>query len=82
MTGRNLTQMATSLQGLDDAARVDFVMRLNEEDRDAMGWLLLLQTSRDVQDLKRDRRRLTAVGHMAAALMGGLLGVLGQPLRP
>ena len=71
-----------TFEDLDDATRVDAIMKLPSDERDAVMVALLLETHKDVKDLKRERRWLYGAGHLVTAIVAGAAGILGQPLRP
>ena len=71
-----------TFEDLDDATRVDAIMKLPSDERDAVMVALLPETHKDIKDLKRERRWLYGAGHAVAIVIASVLGILGQPLRP
>ncbi len=71
-----------TFEDLDDATRVNAIMELPVDERNAVMVALLLETHKDVKDLKRERRWLYGAGHLVTAIVAGAVGIFGQPLRP
>ena len=42
----------------------------------------MLGMHREIEGIKQERRSMYGAGHMVAAFIGALVGILGQPLRP
>ncbi len=82
MNGHEITQAVRTFEDLDTDARVEHLLSRTPEQRDVLFAYLLLDTHDEVQGIKRERRWLYGAGHMAAMVVGGILGIFGQPLRP
>ncbi len=71
-----------TFEDLDDATRINAIMELTAEERTEVFLSLLLETHKEVRELKRERRWLYGAGHLVTAMIAGAIGIFGQPLRP
>ena len=71
-----------SFDGLDTAARVDQVMGMTPDDRDKVGWFLLLDLHQRVGKIENQRTWTNRLTTVASALVGAVAGMLGLPYIP
>ena len=71
-----------TFEDLDDATRVNAIMELPATEREEVVLSLLLETHKEIKELKQERRWLYGAGHLVTAVVAGAVGIFGQPLRP
>ena len=62
-----------TFEELDDATRVNAIMRLPDAEREEVMVALLLETNRDIRELKKERRWLYGAGHAVAIVIASVL---------
>ena len=82
MNGHDITRVVKSFNDLDAASRVEYIVNRPEDERWVIMAYLLDGTHQELLEIKRDRRWMYGAGHLAAIVLGGFLGIFGQPLRP
>ena len=83
MNGQQAISTVRSFDDLDDAARIDAIMRIEDPaDRERVQLSLTLETHSEVKALKAERRYLTGLAHVFTAIVAAAVGIVGQPLRP
>lgn len=83
MRGKQAISTVQSFKDLDDAARIDAIMSIeNPADREMVQLSLILETHSEVKALKSERRYLTGLAHVLTAIVAATVGIIGQPLRP
>ncbi|KKM57023.1 hypothetical protein LCGC14_1551080 [marine sediment metagenome] len=79
---RRVVGSVTDFEGLDAATRIEHVMRLPDEERQALVLHLIFENRNTLAEIRRERRWAYGVGHLFAIVVASLAGIFGQPLRP
>ncbi len=82
MNGHDITRVGQSFEDLDMASRVEYIVNRPEDERWVLMAYLLVENRNNTLEIKHERRWLYGAGHIVAVLIGGVLGIFGQPLRP